>query len=420
MVLEATMICVDNSEWMRNGDYAPTRFQAQSDAINFLAGAKTQDNPENTVGVLSLAGKGPRVLVTPTADLGKVLGAMHGLGMESEANITSGVQVAQLALKHRQNKNQRQRIVLFLGSPVAADQAALVKIGKKLKKNNVAVDIVSFGDPDNLNTEKLEAFLEAVNSNDNSHLVTVPLGAVLADFLLSSPIFTEGRDANAGFEAGAAGAGAGGGDFGEFGFERVDPNLDPELALALRVSMEEERARQEAAAKKAAEEGGEASGSVEAAGVATPMEDTPSQPAEPPASEDIPMDEDALLQQALALSMQEAAMDVAPSAEPEPEGTAGAAGMDTDIPGETDEDAELALAIQMSMADSSAQQGEGAPALDASMAQVLGDASFVNSVLADLPGVDPNNPAVRDVLASLGAGPDEEGEKKEDKEEEEK
>lgn len=34
----------------------------------------------------------------------------------------------------------------------------------------------------------------------------------------------------------------------------MDPNLDPELALALRVSMEEERARQEAAAKRAAEE----------------------------------------------------------------------------------------------------------------------------------------------------------------------
>lgn len=33
----------------------------------------------------------------------------------------------------------------------------------------------------------------------------------------------------------------------------MDPNLDPELALALRVSMEEERARQEAAAKRATE-----------------------------------------------------------------------------------------------------------------------------------------------------------------------
>ena len=42
-------MCVDNSEWTRNGDYAPTRFQAQADAVNLLAGAKTQANPENTV-----------------------------------------------------------------------------------------------------------------------------------------------------------------------------------------------------------------------------------------------------------------------------------------------------------------------------------------------------------------------------------
>lgn len=26
---EATVVCVDNSEYTRNGDYAPTRFQAQ-------------------------------------------------------------------------------------------------------------------------------------------------------------------------------------------------------------------------------------------------------------------------------------------------------------------------------------------------------------------------------------------------------
>lgn len=43
------MVCVDNSEWTRNGDFAPTRWQAQADAVNLLAGAKTQANPENTV-----------------------------------------------------------------------------------------------------------------------------------------------------------------------------------------------------------------------------------------------------------------------------------------------------------------------------------------------------------------------------------
>ena len=29
MVLESTIICVDNSEYTRNGDYLPTRLQAQ-------------------------------------------------------------------------------------------------------------------------------------------------------------------------------------------------------------------------------------------------------------------------------------------------------------------------------------------------------------------------------------------------------
>ena len=36
------MICVDNSEWMRNGDYSPSRFLAQADAVNLICGAKTQ------------------------------------------------------------------------------------------------------------------------------------------------------------------------------------------------------------------------------------------------------------------------------------------------------------------------------------------------------------------------------------------
>lgn len=67
----------------------------------------------------------------------------------------------------------------------------------------------------------------------------------------STPIFTGDGEGGSGFAAAAAAAAAGGVSGFEFG---VDPNLDPELALALRVSMEEERARQEAAAKKAAED----------------------------------------------------------------------------------------------------------------------------------------------------------------------
>jgi hypothetical protein len=163
--------------------------------VNLLAGAKTQSNPESCVGVLSLAGKVPKMLVTPTPDLGKVLNSMHDLQMAGHVNFATGVQarraaarraapgastdagkpwavarlsrrpadalcaaaqVAMLALKHRQNKSQRQRVVIFSGSPVADDEASLVKLGKKLKKNNVACDVVAFA-----NVEENEAKLQA-------------------------------------------------------------------------------------------------------------------------------------------------------------------------------------------------------------------------------------------------------------------
>ena len=157
-----------------------------------------------------------------------------------------------------------------------------------MKKNNVAVDIVSFGSEEQ-NTEKLEAFHEAVNSGDNSHLVTVPPGMILSDSLFGSPIFQgEGAAGYGGGDDGEA-AGAGGGQGFEFG---IDPSLDPELALALRVSMEEERARAAAA--------GAASGEAEAVPAAANQSDKQPQPADTA----VPMDEDALLQQALAMSMQ--------------------------------------------------------------------------------------------------------------------
>lgn len=34
---------------MRNGDYIPTRMEAQHDAANLVSNAKTQQNPESTV-----------------------------------------------------------------------------------------------------------------------------------------------------------------------------------------------------------------------------------------------------------------------------------------------------------------------------------------------------------------------------------
>ncbi|KAM7313188.1 26S proteasome non-ATPase regulatory subunit 4 isoform X4 [Ixodes scapularis] len=239
MVLESTVVCVDNSEYMRNGDFIPTRLQAQQDAVSLVCHSKTRSNPENNVGLLTLASS--EVLATLTTDVGRLLSKLHQVQPKGDTNLLTAIRVAHLVLKHRQGKNHKMRIVVFVGSPIETDTKELTKLAKRLKKEKVNVDVVNFGEEQS-NTEKLAHFVNTLNGKEGSgsHLVTVPPGPHLSDALMSSPVI-QGEDGT-----GAIGLGAAGFEFG------VDPNEDPELALALRVSMEEQRQRQEDEARRVA------------------------------------------------------------------------------------------------------------------------------------------------------------------------
>ncbi len=104
--------------------------------------------------------------MTPTEDLNKILASFSMVEIGGSSDFLTALQVAQLALKHRKNRNGGQRIIMFIGSPIRDDAATLQKVGKQLKKNNVFVDCVQLGDNEG-NSEKLSSFIEAVNSNDN-------------------------------------------------------------------------------------------------------------------------------------------------------------------------------------------------------------------------------------------------------------
>jgi hypothetical protein len=96
MPLEAVMIVVDNSESSRNGDYPPTRFDAQADAVNIIFQNVIQGNPESSVGLMSMGGKGPEVLVTLTTDQGKIYEGLHRTKktIRGNAHLATGIQVA--------------------------------------------------------------------------------------------------------------------------------------------------------------------------------------------------------------------------------------------------------------------------------------------------------------------------------------
>lgn len=270
-----------------------------------------------------------------------------------------GIKIAHLALKHRQGKNHKTRIVAFIGSPIEGDEAVIIKLAKKLKKEKVSVDIVSFGESE-ANAKLLEKFVETVNGKDGtgSHLVTIPPGPHLSDALISSPI-VQGEDG-----AGPSIMASGGGGF-EFG---VDPNEDPELALALRVSMEEQRARQEAESREGG--GGGAKAAEEAPKAAEGAGATAA------ASSEDPNSEEALLQRALAMSMEtEGSGETTPKTE--------TASSEPNL-GAMTEDEQIAYAMRMSMQDSEERASESASKSEEAMdvddkdySEVMNDPAFV-------------------------------------------
>jgi 26S proteasome regulatory subunit N10 len=141
------------------------------------------------------------------------------------ANYLSGLKTAALALKNRQNKNQRQRIIVFCASPIVDDVKELVKLGKQFKKNNIAVDCINFGteNSSNENVDKLEQFIQSVNASDNSHLVNIPPGPhILADMILTSNIIAEGAASSLITDRNTTGANTGNAN-------NIDPNVDPEM-----------------------------------------------------------------------------------------------------------------------------------------------------------------------------------------------
>lgn len=116
----------------------------------------------------------PEVLVTNTKEIGSILNAIRSAEekLGGSVNIPNSIEKALLALKHRSNKNLRQRVVVFVGSPLegqAADEKFMVRLAKRLKKNNVAVDFVTFGDGiEEGERSILRTFVENVTTGDNS------------------------------------------------------------------------------------------------------------------------------------------------------------------------------------------------------------------------------------------------------------
>jgi len=344
-------VCLDCSEYMRNGDFNPTRFEAQKEAAALIWQSKLGGHPETAVGLMSMGlGGKAQIVRSCTTEAGELQSVTSKLSMKGESNFLIGLHTAQLALKHRINKNAAQRIVMFVGSPIQGKKKQIIQAAKKLKKNKVSVDIINFGEHKD-NTTLLEDFYKHVNQGDSCNLLNVERGAKLGNVVQTSPIILGAQ------EPVPQAAQNVGGDLGG----AIDPNMDPELAMAIRISLEESKQREERQAQQAQQ-----------ASLANGDAAQPAADGAPPAPQ--------------------AAEPAAPAADAMEE--------DDD---EDDEEALLAQAIQMSMEAENAASTPAEP-----KKEEVNDQQIMEQLIKELPGIDPDNIGLDDLLDAVSDDDDEE------------
>lgn len=419
---------------MRNGDYIPSRLASLVETVGMIAQAKCDANPENTVGVVSTAGR-PNVVLTLTSDVAKVYSNVDRIPITGTVDLLTSFQVAmvcfiqtiahpfchhfhhyhllfslgphnkQLVLNHRQNHIHHPRIVACVGSPVLPTEMSrdefmerIKAVAKKLRTAKVALDIISFGEVSE-NQEFLNTLYQDVCEGDTSQgtMITVEPGTQLVvDRVMCSPIVL--GDAGVTTAAGGVPMSSGGGLY----------DLDPELAMALEESIRDEERRKAAAA---AAEGKDAPVAAATAAAA--------------AADDGEMDDDeeAELQRALQMSMmpdagaggapQTPAPKAAPTAPPaapvkpsqKPKRDTGssetqdAAGTFDDGDDVDMNDPLIQAALRESLAESK-KTGESAPTQPAATdpaSVLLNNPDYVSGLLSSV-GVNPADPAFAQFL----------------------
>jgi 26S proteasome regulatory subunit N10 len=212
---------------MRNGDMIPDRLLAEKDAVSIVCSSVLALNPENKVGIVSLAPQ-PQIIQTLTSNNANIMKKLYAIKPNGEIKLIKGIEISYLALKNRASKRHRMRIVVFVGSPLKEEKKKLVELAKRMKKLKVIFDIISFGGEQDLNKEKLSAFIdEMLVSHSNlsnlfSHLFIVRRDQIIANVLIDSPIINR-EMTSSGSES------------------LINSDSDPELSIALKISTQHQQ-----------------------------------------------------------------------------------------------------------------------------------------------------------------------------------
>jgi 26S proteasome regulatory subunit N10 len=191
VVLKPTAVAflLDNTHSSIDGDFSPTRLEAQKLTVDHFVQYIFTVQPLSQIafGTLCKLESGIRCSFMSCHE--RILGSFPSITSRCGAlDLATGIRCAILALRHCKSDIVTKRILAFVGSDHdIADSTIAGQVAEQLLKEKVLLDIVAFG-RDVRHKQSLRRLIpEAIASQ--CHFLDVPsLGTVLSDSVLASPI----------------------------------------------------------------------------------------------------------------------------------------------------------------------------------------------------------------------------------------
>ena len=147
---------LDNSEFSRNGDFFPNRLITQQNAVHEISQTKLRANPQNQIGLISMAGKrGPKVLVPITRKVVHFEKKLFAVNVSSYSiDLVATIRITHMMHRYRTLQNSKFCVMIFVGSLLSERLIDLTKqkltnqLATALRIDKIYIDIVVFGSMD--------------------------------------------------------------------------------------------------------------------------------------------------------------------------------------------------------------------------------------------------------------------------------
>ena len=213
---QAVLFLIDNSDFSINGDYIPTRLEAQKISVERLARFFFHQSPTTEIGfgTSSKSDSCIQVSLLEKQEMRRIETELDEIKISGEQlDIFNSVRRSFFALKRCAPENAtHKRIIMFIGAPTNINnQDDVEKFVNLIYRENVSIDFIVFGQE---NHDNIKAIAEKLGNEKSNFLSIPPKCYSMSDMVLKE--FQKGTSTS------------------HNGYEEDD---DPELALALKMSM---------------------------------------------------------------------------------------------------------------------------------------------------------------------------------------